>query len=103
MLNTCYRLSKYVFGLRLWELALIGDLGEELPSSGILHNNVEFCQRLHNLVQADYVRMVESLHTGNLPRQKSLRFLIQFGLIQNLYCNFFCKSDEMFNILHTLF
>jgi len=51
-------------------------------------------QRLDDLVQPGDVRMVQSLHAGDLARQQALRLGVQLGLVQYLHRNFVCNAHR---------
>ena len=87
-----HNLSEDHLGLALGQLPLAGDLGEELPSAGILHDDVQLGQGLHHLIKADDVGVVESLHAGDLPRQQALGLLVQLRLVQDFDGHFLCKN-----------
>lgn len=61
------------------------DTGEELPPSGVLHHQVESLQRLHHLVQADYVGVGELRHAGDFGVEEVWRALIEARLIQDFH------------------
>ena len=90
----------------LWfcQAALVGDLGEELSSAGVLHHDMQLGQRLHHLVQPDDVGVVHLLHAGDLPGQQALRLLVQFRLVQNFDGDLFCreKYTNLYSISNTL-
>lgn len=80
------------FAVDVGQFSLHGDFGVELAPSGVLHHQVQARQRLHHLIQADDVGMVELLHAGDLPRQQLLGLLIQFGLVQDLNGHLICAA-----------
>lgn len=82
------------FAVEVGQFSLHGDFGVELAPSGILHHQVQTCQRLHHLVQTDDVGMVELLHAGDLTRQQLLGLLIQFGLVQDLNGHLICGATQ---------
>lgn len=80
------------FAVDVGQFSLHGDFGVQLAPSGVLHHQVQACQRLHHLVQPDDVGMLELLHAGDLARQQLLGLLIQFGLVQDLNGHLICGA-----------
>ena len=98
MVDSSHNLSKQQFDFRFWKPSLIGNLGEELSTIGILHDNVELGKSLNHLIETDDIGVVEALHAGDLTWQQPLGLLVKLGLIQDLYGHFLChrhtvKSD----------
>lgn len=94
MFYSRHQLSKYTLGVHLRQPPLVGDLGEELPTPSVLHDDVQLGQRLDDLVEPDDVGVVEALHGGDLTRQEPLGLLVEFGLVQDFYGHFFCQQWE---------
>lgn len=66
----------------------------QVSSSSVLHHQVEPAGRVHHLVQAHHVGMLQGLHTADLPRQETLGRGVQPGLVQDLQGHFVCIWEE---------
>ena len=101
--NTCthhvfhssYDLCKQRPRLFLRQTSLVWDLSEEFASRCVLHDEVQLCQRLNNLVKTDDVWVMKPLHAWDLSWQQTLRLLVKFCLVENLDCDFLCNEEHM--------
>jgi len=51
----------------LWKLALVQNLGEQLPAGHQVHHDVQLGGRCEHVAQVDNVLVLQGLHNSNLP------------------------------------
>lgn len=84
-----YDLAKDEACFVIAKLAVVIDFGVELTIWRPLHADEETRWFVDNLVQADYVRVMQFLHAWDLTEQQALCFVVQLWLIKNLNGYFF--------------
>lgn len=62
VLDSGQQLSKHQLALQVGEAPPSADVGEELPSAGVLHDQVQALVGLHHLVQTNDVWVGQLLH-----------------------------------------